>query len=440
MKRILSTWVVVGLIGVAVPVHAGDVYVSVARGKKANPGTKEAPKKSLALVLQEAKEGDRIYVAEGVHEGKSDSGAMPRSAVSNLVIEGGWRDDFGERDPFQYLTTIAPPPTAQGTGEPAFDFSKPDNKIANVTIDGFLIDRAPHNYYFGDRAKPTEPVVEGHQDNTCWGMYDLNKKKSPGVPTINLVGDGSFTVRNCVLVNNAYIGIYVKCGGTGETLIENNLVFITMGRGIEAIMGGGWGDPTIRIRNNTVLFGHTLKSTEGHGLAVDQYARYGIENNVIGFHDGGGVNSKFAPKNDRFTMNGNLFFFNKWKDYTVGGSPSASVADFEDELSFTAEENECRMPAALNRVVAAWFELYCQQKSEVDMVTEHVSFDQLNEVRQALGLEPKADLKSLQGWRQTTMSRYPRAMKKGESMDWREAILGMVGADAPRGILPYAAR
>lgn len=435
------------------PAFAGDIYVSSETGKNENPGTKEAPKKLLWKVMGELKAGDHVYVAEGRQEGQGKSGIMPKCAVSNVIIEGGWAKDWSARDPFKHLTIIGPPPGEQGAVGKVFHFESPKNDIDNVTIDGFAIDRGEHNFYLSEGEPGANKKIEGHKDNSAWGYRELNRKSSGSDPTIELIGQGRFTVRNMLLVNNPWWGIYVKCGGEGTTTVENNLVLVSQGRGIEVLVGGGWGKPTIAIRNNTVAFNHTLKSTEGRALSTDPKpatAKYVVAGNVLCFSDGAGVDTKFPVKGDALTLTSNLFFFNRLGDFARADANGASAGEFGDELECPNQDNVHELPKFLGKVAQEWFDRY-SSREYTDMCEGRFNKEEeLMAAREALGLKEY----HLPGYDQTfsgykalpkkrnnyDMSRYPRPMKMGETMDWAAAVLPIVGADGARGIQLFAAK
>lgn len=424
---------------------AKEIYVSIETGSNGNPGTKEAPQKLLWKVMGALAEGDVVRVAEGWYQGKSKSGKMPKCEVSNVTIEGGWNKDFSERNPFKYFTMIAPPADRQGAGGEIFQWENSTGKIDNVTIDGFLIDRAPHNYYFADGEPGARKRIEGHFDNSCWGYRSMNKGKSGSDPTIELIGRGAFTVRNCVLLNNAWWGIYVKAGGTGTVTIENNLVFISQGRGIEAICGGGWGKPNFVIKNNTVIFNNTLKTTEGRALSIDPrngYGTYTIENNVLAWSDGGGITYKF--KADNVVLKNNKFWMNRRGDMCLGGSPVANAGDFEDELEFTNSGNVHEMPELVKKIYPGWIDRYSSREDPSIVAGDYVTEDQLMATRAAVGLKEYslpgydktfASYKDLPSSRNNySMSRYPFPFKKGDELNWAKYVMGLIGAEGSYGV------
>ena len=94
-------------------VWAKDIYVSKTTGSNKGEGTKESPKKLLWKVMGKLEEGDHVYVAAGVYNGKKKLGVMPKITVGKVTIEGGWSTDFSARDPFKYLSIITGVPKNQ---------------------------------------------------------------------------------------------------------------------------------------------------------------------------------------------------------------------------------------------------------------------------------------------------------------------------------------
>ncbi|WP_372370282.1 right-handed parallel beta-helix repeat-containing protein [Candidatus Uabimicrobium sp. HlEnr_7] len=435
MKNFIKT-ILTFLLITSFSVSAQDIYISKT-GKNSNPGTKEKPKKTLWKAISALKDGDTIHVAEGLYYGRGKSGVMPVCDKSNVALIGGWSKDFSERNPFKYLTIIGPPANRQGSSKEVFKWEKWNGKIDNVTIDGFCVDRGCHSYYYSTGEPGANKSIEGHHDNSCWGYRAINKKKSGSDPTIELIGKGSFTVRNMILLNNPWWGIYVKCGGNGKVTIENNLILISRGRAVEAITGGGWGKPNIIIRNNTIAFNHQLKSTEGRALSVDpRSGAYTIENNILAFSDGGGITLKFDSSN--MTLNNNKFYFNRRGDYCIGGKGMATADEFEDELECDNEENVNELPKFLKGVGVAWFDRYSSRESRMT-AGDYNTEEALMAARNMLGLKEY----HIPGYSKTfptysklpqqrnnyDMSRYPHPMKKGENLDWKKFVLPIIGLD-----------
>jgi hypothetical protein len=425
---------------------ARDIYVSITRGQNNADGTKDAPKKLLWRVLSELQAGDRVHVAAGTYDGQGKSGTMPKIEVSDVVIQGGWNDTFTERNPFQHLTIISAPGDTQSAGKTVIHAERSDNNLTDVTIDGFCIDRGTGNYYYGAGEIGPNNAIEGHTDNSAWGYQAINVKKSGSDPTVVLVGKGRFTVKNMMIVNSPWWGIYVKCGTDGETLIENNLVLIAGSRGIEAICGGGWGKPTIRLRNNTVAFVHTFGS-DGRGISLDPKADNGkaiVENNVIAYCDEGGVTTKFAPSGDQLELRNNTFFFCKKADFNVAGNGLCNAGEFEDELTIkTAVGNTHALPQFTARVAKDWLHRYTLRKVDY-LAGGKITDAEVMAARQAVGLAEY----HIHGFDKTfpsysalpdsppnySHSRYPRPMKVGELINFAEAVAPIAGADGDRGV------
>lgn len=433
------------LVALGAPAQAREIYVSATTGKNDNPGTKEAPKKLLWRVMNELQEGDVIRVAEGVYRGQKKSGVMPQITVGKITLEGGWKADFSERDPFKYLSVITGDPSAQADTREVFRFEDPSGKGCPIVIDGFCIDRGPALYYYGKGEGGTD-VKEGHVDNSAWGYQAINKKKSGTDPAIELLGRGSFTVRNMILVNNPWWGIYVKAGGDGEVVIENNLIIGYRGRGIEAITGGGWGNPKYVIRNNTVAFG---VFEEGRALSLDPRSGYGsylVEKNVLAFGNQTGFMTKFDAKT--LSLKDNLFFGFKGGDAGMGGSSLCNADEFEDELECDNSDNVHALPAFIAKLHQPWVDRWSQWP---DMTGQFCSSDEIMAARQSAGLgayelpffpgKTYASYAELPSGRiNFDLCRYPHPFKQGqELMDWTQMVVPAIGADGARGVQAFKA-
>ena len=427
------------------PTWAKDVYVSSSTGSNSGDGTKEKPIKLLWKAMGKVEAGDTLHVAEGIYSGQKKSGTMPKIGVPTLTILGGYKTDWSARQPFEHLTIIAGTADRQADTAEVFFFDGAQGPGDRITIDGFCIDRGPGNYYSG--AGPGGPtMIEGHVDTSAWGYQAINKKKSGSDPAIELLGKGSFTVRNNLIVNNPWWGISIKAGGTDEIIIENNLILGYQGRGIEAIAGGGWGKPKFVIRNNTVAFGSAM---ECRALSLDPRASYSgsylVEKNVLCGGYQSGVMTKFGA--ETLTMNNNLFFGFRGADMGDGGSPKANAAEFEDELECPNADNVHEVPKFLAKLAQPWIDLWSQRKGLAD--TEYFTSDEMMAARKSAGLgayemtffpgKTYASYAELPSGRiNFDMSRYPKAFKQGEGdLDWKGTVLPMIGADGARGVQPF---
>ena len=148
--------------------QAKNIYVSRTTGNNKNEGTKESPKKLLWKVMNKLQDGDHLYVAEGHYYGSKKSGVMPKITAAGITIEGGWKADFSERDPFKYLSIISGVKNKQADTREVFQFEDPKGRNEPFVLDGFCIDRGPGLYYKGHGEGGTSKI-EGYDDTTCWG-------------------------------------------------------------------------------------------------------------------------------------------------------------------------------------------------------------------------------------------------------------------------------
>lgn len=428
-----------------------NLYVCRETGSKKGPGTKEEPFKLLWQVINKLEDNTALHIAEGRYWGQGKKGIMPAiNGLSNISIIGGYKPDFSSRNPFENLTIIgtdgqvSAPPT-----DTVIKINCDKREPGTITIDGICIDRGEYGVYYGEGPPGAEKKIEGYKDCTYNGYGQLNRKMSGSSPTIEVLSNtNGITIKNCLLINNMWWGIYAKAGG--PVLIENNLIFISQGRAIEAL--GAWGSPKFTIKNNTIVFGNSLKTTEGRAISANPSKTYTyvIEANVIAFNDGGGVTTKFAA-GDGIEINNNKFWFNRRADFNEkAGTGTANADSFEDDLEFDAEDNIHELPKFLEKIKEIgkdWFDRY-SQNGFVDMVAgDFNSVDDLMKSREVFGLkeynlvgykEPYGTYSDLPSNRPSwNMSRYPTPMKVGELMDWKVAIIPIIGADGDKGIQPF---
>ena len=145
----------------ATTAQAADIYVSLETGKNKNAGTKEAPLKNLWKALENANDGDTIYLAEGVYPGKmKQNWFLIDKAVSIL---GGYSKDFAARNPLEHKTmfqALNENNDKKGTGLGVFtiDFTKrqgnahPQN--VDMKFDGLIFDEGFANSYHETKGKP----------------------------------------------------------------------------------------------------------------------------------------------------------------------------------------------------------------------------------------------------------------------------------------------
>jgi len=417
-----------------------EIFVSKNTGDDDNPGTKELPKKMLWKIFSGLIDGDVVRVAEGIEFGEMKNGVMP-PITKSVVLEGGWKSDFSERNPFKYLTIITAGFDKGGATSEVFRCE--DRKIS-VTIDGFCIDRGGGCIYYSDGEMGANKRIDGHKDCTPWGYRSINRKMSGSDPSIELIGE-TMIVRNNIIINSPWWGIYVKGGGNGNILIENNLVLGFQGRGIEAITGGGWGAPNWVIRNNTVAFGWAM---EGRGVSLDPKGDNGkvlFERNVIAFCSQSAVMTKFDVTGDNLQLVDNQFFFNKMGDFGKGGSAVCNANDFEDSLKFKTRKNVHEVPRFITRIAQQWLDRYTMT---LDLTSKLAKDQELDAARALAGLvewlpigftdKKYPNYSSLPvGRANYDLGRYPHPMKEGEGLDadgWHKYVLPMLGLDGERGV------
>ena len=82
-------------------------YVNIEKGSARGAGTIEAPMKDIQKAIDSAADGDVIRIAQGNYLGTMDRGWIQIKG-KYISLEGGWNDDFTERNPVRYITRIQP--------------------------------------------------------------------------------------------------------------------------------------------------------------------------------------------------------------------------------------------------------------------------------------------------------------------------------------------
>ena len=89
-----------------IPHDAETIYVSANNGSNRNDGSLLAPLKDLQKAIDIAPEGALICLAEGNYLGYLDQGWVKVNKYVSIV--GGYSDNFSQRDPIRYRTTMRP--------------------------------------------------------------------------------------------------------------------------------------------------------------------------------------------------------------------------------------------------------------------------------------------------------------------------------------------
>lgn len=426
-----------------------EYYVSAQAAQHGSGDSPTNPMKFLWKAVSTLKDGDTLHIAEGRYSGQGNVGVLPKITVKDVSLIGGYSADFSARDPFKHLTIIGAPLNQEKSlsTNSVIHIEPTQNGSKKITIDGLCIDRGEACIYFSEGPPGPNHKIPGHFDCTCFGWGSINRKMSGSCPTIAVLSRyGEVTVRNCLLINNPWWGIYIKVG-EGNHVVENNLILSYQGRGIEAIPGGGWGKPTITIKNNTIMFGHNI---EGRALSIDPKKDNGtveIVNNVLAWNDEGGITSKFQPA-ETLLMKDNLFYLNVSGDFNIAGKGIANAHDFDAHLMCKVEGNIHQIPNIISALAPAWLDRESASEYTNLIGNGFSTDDEIQACRKAVGLGdyelPGYDKKypnyaSLPKARPgSNMTRYPHPMKKGEVMDW-SSVLVAIGKDAPRGICPVDA-
>ena len=82
-------------------------YVNIEKGSARGAGTIEAPMKDIQKAIDSAADGDVIRIAQGNYLGTMDRGWIQIKG-KYVSLEGGWNDDFTERNPVRYITRTHP--------------------------------------------------------------------------------------------------------------------------------------------------------------------------------------------------------------------------------------------------------------------------------------------------------------------------------------------
>ena len=336
---------------------AADIYVSLEGGKNKNEGTKEAPLKNLWKALENAKDGDKIHLAEGIYPGKmKQNWFLIDKAVS---IIGGYSKDFAERKPLVHKTMFQAlnennDKKGNGLGVFTIDFTKvnpqPDN--VDMEFDGLIFDEGFANSYHETKGKPADldtgmwlegPAMNKTRDKfpsaNRYLIYSATANRATGkiafkncafVNSGNIAFNlnwykGKVEVENCVFCNNRMIGAQVLCSARIPEDGPNK-------------PKAGW-KPEVEweFENNTVLYTWSRLNDladMGFGVRVNTGVKAEIKDNIIGLNVLTGFdNTKGASKEKITELDGNVFFLNRESDVQMTVSPSIAkvrVDGFED--------------------------------------------------------------------------------------------------------------
>lgn len=310
-------------LALAAPASADQFWVKA--GASGDGKTKEAPAGELHPILNIARRGDVIHVAQGEYNGRDQKGEFKLEAPY-LTLLGGYSDDFSERHPFKHPTVLkrkegvkanytevlngllGVDPDAHGDGRRV--------TCTGLIVDGFFFDSSTRNQYGG----PGPGLAQG-------GSW-----KEPVIKLLTAEDPlaGNLTIRNCVFVNCYYQGIYAKWFGENEV---SNCLFVNCS--IAGIDGtGAKPDSKLTIKNCTLagFYSHD-KAQMAHGVICNA-GTYVIQDNVFAYLS--------APANgvrgegDKVTVSGNVFWFTNdaekiARDQNTAASGAGARRDDEEE-------------------------------------------------------------------------------------------------------------
>lgn len=323
MTQMKKLSIAIALLSGVMTAQAADFYVHKDGGKNSNPGSKEQPFKNLQKAIDQAEDGDTIYVAEGNYCGIMDRGQIKLNKQLNIL--GGYAADFSERDILKHRTTVIPPRKPDTHRDDAVFLIEQGNKKGTTLIDGLIFDQGETNDYHESNGRP-----EGL--STGMFMVPPSKSSSSAIPTVNIAilkgnTSGDFTISNSVFNNAALYGIWVA-QGEGTFTARNNVFTANRMSAIE--VRGRMNDPhaaKVNLENNTVLFTWSrTKEMEdmGYGVRAMTGADYVVKGNILALSTFAGYDNTRIDSNlqvrKEVVLDNNMFFLNKQADMTAPGS------------------------------------------------------------------------------------------------------------------------
>lgn len=367
-------------------------YVSKTTGS-GQLGTIERPAKDLGNIIHHLKPNDEIYIAEGIYMSKGKRGSDEINVP--VKIYGGYDVSFTKRDPWVAHKTIFTGVNEYKKLTTTRLYIRTDQQRESngqlsqgsvIIVDGIIFDNGPRNRYHKD-----QNLAIRRQASPKSG-----RNPSPESGGIAIVGSKytNIIVKNCVIMNTAptegALSVRVFKGGKG--LIQNNFCINNTGYGIQARTGYVGNDdslvPVFIIKNNTSLFNwkhDAIASYGGDAIALDQYIKATLENNVFGFGHMGGVYNKGCP----LKLNNNLFTGNSKYDYKERND-MMKVEDIVDEAAKIDPYSEGNESALIKiNVAERWAEIYGNRvelrREDVDAAVS-ASNSGANQLRSMLGL------------------------------------------------------
>ena len=427
--------------GMNLSLEAKDIYVSLAKGKNKNAGTKTAPYKNLWKALTVAKVGDVIHVAEGNYPGRMKCGWFKMDKPVSIV--GGYSSDFTKRDPLKYKTMFQPK-NENNDKKGGFrsllylDFEKNPMKAPkgfNIVIDGLIFDDGFASSYHAVKGKPagfdTGMWLEGPAKNKADKFPSANRYSISSATAGR--GEGDLTIRNCTFVNGSNYAVNLNWY-KGKISITNNVFCNNRMLSINVSCSNGRGKINWECAYNTILFTWSrLNDLADMGFAIrnNENCNADIHNNIIGLNVLTGFdNTKGNPKKKTTKLNNNIFFLNRESDVQMTMSPSVvkvRVESFEDLEEVDGIESiegnvDLKNPAVFKgRINAKYLNAFLSMK-----YSEKTKLDpgKCNALRSVLGLP-------LQGTIKTTCDMYANRYPQADALKLFGAVANY-GAQLPK--------
>ena len=331
-------------------------YVSLERGSARAEGTKDAPMRDVQKAIDKAANGDVIRIARGNYLGNRGWIEIKGKYVS---LEGGWNDDFTERNPTKYITRIQPSVEQRGTiGQGLLMIEATSDRNSRIIIDGLFFDLGlVHEYAKADPTDERFGCPEGCETGRIMPVGNPPNK------TTRLIGGkvaGKLIIRNCMFLNASFNAIIMTNMG-GDWEIYNNVFVSNLYASCE-INGGlnqntGAHQSTVDFHHNTVLFSWpTTKEMEsmGYGYRFKNGADHNVHHNIFGCNnygalDGGWDDSNLpADKRKICSAYDNLFFMNRGDLVMAGNSGGKWLyvpgKRFDEVEMLTKYENNRELP------------------------------------------------------------------------------------------------
>ena len=262
------------------------LYVSLEKGSARADGSKATPMKDIQKAIDKAANGDVVRIAQGNYLGNLDRGWIQIKG-KYVSLEGGWNDDFTERNPVKYITRIQPTVQQRGTiGQGLLMIEATSNKNEQIIIDGIFFDLGlVHEYAKADPTDERFGCPEGCETGRIMPVGNPPNK------TIRLIGGkvaGKLVIRNCMFLNASFNAIIMtSMGGAWE--IYNNVFVSNLYASCEINGGlnqtsGGAHQSTVDFHHNTVLFSWpTTKEMEsmGYGYRFKNGADHNVHHNIF---------------------------------------------------------------------------------------------------------------------------------------------------------------